>query len=370
VLPDPEVAHVSAAPDASRVPDEVEPRDPVADLREIAYLLERAAEPSYRVKAFRGAATLLAGLEPAEVRARAQAGTLRELAGVGEVTARCITESLAGEPPVYLRRVRATESLELPAEAGALLERLQGDCHTHTDASDGGSPAREMAAAAIGLGHAWMVISDHSPHLRVARGLSAERLESQLDELDRLNADLAPFRLLSGIEVDIMPDGTLDQRPDLLDRLDVVVGSVHSELRMPSGPMTERLVRALASGRVDVLGHCTGRKVTGKGRPESEFEVDVVFEACRQFDVAVEVNSRPERLDPPKRLLRRAIEAGCYLAIDTDAHAPGQLEWQGTGCERVVRCGLSADEAATRTLTAWSADEVTAWTRARRRKGR
>ncbi len=159
-----------------------------------------------------------------------------------------------------------------------------------------------------------------------------------------LNEELAPFRILTGIEVDILDDGSLDQDPALLARLDVVVASVHSKLRMPSASMTPRMVAAIANPAVDVLGHCTGRMVTGnRNRPESEFDAEIVFEACRRFGVAVEVNSRPERLDPPRRLLGLAVETGCLFSIDTDAHAPGQLDWQPYGCERAQECGVGAD---------------------------
>jgi putative hydrolase len=331
----------------------------VADLRRIAYLLERAREPTYRVRAFRTAAKVVDELPEDELHERVTAGTLTKLTGIGDVTARCVAESLAGEEPVYLRRLEATEETPLDEATAAIRALLRGDCHTHSDWSDGGSPIREMAEAARGLGHEYMVLTDHSPRLTVANGLSAERLERQLDVVAELNADLAPFRILTGIEVDILEDGSLDQKPSLLARLDVVVASVHSKLRMPSAEMTPRMVAAIANPHTDVLGHCTGRLITGgRGtRPESEFDADVVFAACEQFGVAVEINSRPERLDPPKRLLRLAVEAGCLVSIDTDAHAPGQLDWQPNGCERAARCGV--DPASI--VNGWTADELLAW---------
>ncbi len=334
-------------------------RDPVADLRRIAFLLERAHEPTFRVRAFRSAAARADSLPPGELAERAVAGTLRELPGIGDVTARCITESLRGEEPVYLRRLDATADKPV-AEAGVDLRlALRGDCHSHSDWSDGGSPIREMADTARDLGHEYLVLTDHSPRLTVARGLSAERLEQQLDVVASLNEELAPFRILTGIEVDILDDGSLDQREDLLERLDLVVASVHSGLRMPSVEMTPRMVTAIASPHVDVLGHCTGRMVTGnRKRPESEFDAEIVFAACEQFGVAVEVNSRPERLDPPKRLLRLAVEAGCLVSIDTDAHAPGQLDWQPYGCERAAACGVPAETV----VNAWTAGQLLAWT--------
>jgi putative hydrolase len=334
-------------------------RDPAEDLRSIAFCLERALEPAYRVKAFRGAAKTVDELKREELQARADAGSLEDLPGIGKVTALVITESLAGEEPNYLRRVATLGESSVSEGALALRAALQGDCHVHSDWSDGGSPIREMAEAARDLGHSYMVLTDHSPRLTIARGLSPERLREQLEAVAKLNEELSPFRILTGIECDILEDGSLDQEPELLAQLDLVVASVHSKLRMPSDEMTPRMVAAISNPHTDVLGHCTGRMVKGKGRPESEFEAEVVFAACAQFDVAVEVNSRPERLDPPKRLLRLAIEAGCRVAIDTDAHAPGQLSWQHLGCERAHLTGVTAD----RVVNAWSADELMSWTK-------
>jgi putative hydrolase len=216
-----------------------------------------------------------------------------------------------------------------------------------------------MADAAIEMGHEYLVISDHSPRLTVANGLSPDRLRGQLDEIEALNTDLAPFRILTGIEVDINEDGSLDQEPELLSRLDVVVGSVHSALRSEERPMTVRMVTALANPNLDVLGHCTGRMKTRKrNRPPSAFDADLVFAAAARFDKAIEINSRPERLDPPKRLLRLAVEAGCRVSIDTDAHAPGQLAWLDHGCERAFLCGVTPPMI----VNALDADALLAWT--------
>ena len=177
----------------------------------------------------------------------------------------------------------------------------------------------------------------------MANGLSADRLRAQLALIEELNEDLAPFRIRSGIEVDILEDGSLDQTDELLGRLDVVVASVHSKLRMPSAPMTRRMIAAVRNPHTDVLGHCTGRIITGRGRPQSEFDPEAVFAACRDHGVAVEVNARPERQDPPDDLLRLAVEIGCVFAIDTDAHAPGQLDWLDGGCARAERFGIGPD---------------------------
>ena len=332
---------------------------PVETLRRIAYLLERAREPSYRVRAFRRAADTIAALPPDELAARAAAGTLRDLPGIGDVTERVVVEALDGETPVYLRRLEAIEDTPVAEAAQALRGALRGDLHVHSDWSDGGSPIHEMAVAARDLGHEYMVLSDHSPRLTIANGLSRERLLQQLDVVAGLNEELRPFRILTGIECDINEDGTLDQDDDLLERLDVVVASVHSKLRSDRDTMTRRMLIAVANPHTDVLGHCTGRIVVGRGRPESEFDAELVFQACAEFGTAVEVNSRPERLDPPKRLLRLAVEAGCKVAIDTDAHAPGQLEWQTYGCERAALCGVPVESV----INVWPADDLLAWTR-------
>jgi putative hydrolase len=339
-------------------------RDPVADLRRIAFLLERSLASSYRVKAFRAAAAALLKFSPDEVRKVAEDGELRTIKGIGDRTAAVVEESLSGQVPAYLATLETEALVPLATGGDRLRAALRGDCHSHSDWSDGGSPPAEMAWTAKELGHEYLVLTDHSPRLKVANGLSAERLRRQLDVIAVINQQLAPFRMLTGIEVDILEDGTLDQDPELLARLDVVVASVHSKLAMPADQMTQRMLTAIANPNTDILGHCTGRMVRGregrnpKGRPESQFDAAAVFAACQEHSTAVEINSRPERLDPPRRLLRKAVDAGCVFSIDTDGHAPGQLDWQIIGCARAEECEVPVE----RVINTWPLDDLLTWT--------
>jgi putative hydrolase len=339
--------------------------DPIAALRRIAFLLERRLEPTYRVKAFRTASIAAAALAPGELEARARAGTLKELAGIGPKTATVIEQAVAGRTPDYLADLEPGAG---PLATGGqdLLDQLRGDLHAHSDWSDGGSPIEEMAITAVEIGHEYQALTDHSPHLTVANGLTVERLRKQLGVVRAVNKHLGGgFTLLSGIEVDINEDGTLDQTDEMLDTVDIVVGSVHSKLRAPSEVMTERMLRGISSPYIDVLGHCTGRRVikdSRGARPESTFDAAAVFAACAERGVAVEINSRPERLDPPRRLLRQAVEAGCLFSIDSDAHAPGQLDFLSLGCERAVECGVPPE----RIVNTWPLEQLLEWTRRER----
>ncbi len=332
--------------------------NPVEALREIGFLLERSRADTFRVKAYRGAATIVAEMTDEQRQELQEQRSWGKVAGVGPKTATVISQALAGGVPDYLQKLRDAKE---PLTVGGLTMRaaVKGDLHVHSTWSDGGSPLEEMMITARQLGHDYCAITDHSPRLKVARGLTADRLRQQMEVTRDLNELLAPFRCLQGIEVDILDDGGLDQEDDLLAELDVVVASVHSKLRSDSETMTHRMVGAIANPRTNVLGHCTGRLIEGERgtRPQSVFDAEVVFEACRTFDVAVEINSRPERRDPPDDLLQMAIEMGCLFSIDTDAHAPGQLEFQIYGCERAEDLGLDPD----RVVNTWPVDRLLAW---------
>jgi len=331
--------------------------DPVEALERIAELLQRVRNARPKVQAFRRAADAIREVPDDELRALAASGRLTDLPGIGASTATVITQALEGETPEYLTKLGA--DTEPPTELAAPVRaRLRGDLHLHSDWSDGGHSMDAMARAARELGHEYLAITDHSPLVRVAHGLDADRLADQLDVAAGLNEELAPFRVLSGMEVDIREDGTLDMSDEMLERLDVVVASVHSHLDMESKAMTQRMITALANPHTDILGHCTGRLIVGRGRAESTFDAELVFAAAAHLNKAVEVNSRPERLDPPRRLLGLLDESGAKLSIDSDAHATWQLEWQPYGCHRVAEAGLDVD----RVVNTWPVDDQLAWT--------
>ena len=335
--------------------------DPVAALREIAYYKDRAREEPRRVMAYRRAADVLEALDDAERDRLGQTNGWQRLSGVGPKTAAVIAQALSGVVPDILVELRAGAT---DLGGGEIRTALRGDLHLHSNWSDGSAPIEEMMHAAKKLGHEYCALTDHSPRLKIANGLSPERLRAQLDVIDELREQVAPMRILTGIEVDILDDGSLDQEPELLERLDVVVASVHSKLSMDEASMTRRMVRAVSNPLADVLGHCTGRLVDGdRGlRPESKFNAEKVFTACRDHGTAVEINSRPERRDPPRRLLDLALGIGCVFSIDTDAHAPGQLEFLAYGAQRALAAGVPAE----RIVNTWPADQLLAWRRGRR----
>ena len=336
---------------------------PIEALERVAYLQDRGLVPSQKTAAFLNAAAVLGELPDGELERRLADGTLTELAGIGKSTAEVITQAAAGETPRRITDLEATT--QIPLGPGAdIRAAIRGDLHSHSTWSDGGAPVETMARTAMALGHEYLVVTDHSPRLTVAHGLNRDRLLAQLDEITELNERLAPFRILTGIEVDILADGALDQDPDLLGRLDLVVASVHSKLKMERREMTERMVLAIASPDVDVLGHCTGRKVKGFGedqtvvRSQATFDPEIVFAACARFDTAVEINCRPERQDPPPELLDLALDWDCKISIDTDAHAPGQLEFQNYGCDKAAEHGIDP----ARIINTWPVEELLAWT--------
>ncbi|MGH3473055.1 MAG: PHP domain-containing protein [Nocardioidaceae bacterium] len=343
--------------------------DGVEALAEIAFWMERGRQDTRRIEAYRKAAWALAALPPGEVDRRVADRTLTEVPSVGPSTSAVVLEAVTGVVPKKLADLRQQGALPLATGGEGIRAALRGDLHSHSNWSDGGSPISEMVKVARMIGHEYLALTDHSPRLTVANGLTAERLADQLEVVEEINAavrrdDGPDFTLLPAIEVDILESGALDQSDKMLRRLQVVTASVHSKLRSDSDTMTHRMVGAIANPLTNVLGHCTGRLVEGSRgtRPESQFDAEVVFAACARFDVAVEMNSRPERRDPPSRLVELAVEMGCLFAIDTDAHAPGQLTFQEYGCARAEACGVPVE----RIVNTWPLPRLLEWTHHKR----
>lgn len=333
---------------------------PVEALAQAIHYLDRAGDGGFKLRAYVRAMDIVRGLPEEEVLQRVHSGTLTDLDGIGDSIARLISDVVLTGRSAKLDELDRATTVPVSDAAAPYRAALRGDCHLHTTWSDGGAALDAMVATAKALGHEYLVITDHSARLTVAHGLDRERLLQQLSALDDVRARTPGIRILSGMEVDILEDGSLDLADDLLERLDVVVASVHSKLRQDAALMTERMLRAVTNPHVDILGHCTGRMIDSNGaekRPQSSFDAEAVFTACREHQTAVEINCRPERLDPPDPLLRLAVELGCWFAIDSDAHSTGQLEWQPTGCEMAARCGVPAE----RILNSLSVDALLAW---------
>ena len=279
--------------------------------------------------------------------------------------------SLAGEDEDGVYRALGLSPIppELREDAGELdlaaqdklprlveLADLHGDLHVHTDASDGTASLEEMVAAARARGLEYIAITDHARFAEVIGGLTPDGLRAQIDAIAALNKKLKGFRVLSGIEVNIQPDGSLDMPDDLLVRLDWVVASVHSHFRQTKDEMTARLQRAIENEHVDCLAHPTGRKI-GE-RPPYDADWDLVFRAAAEHACALEINANPIRLDLNAELARRAIlasqglAAGCKLAIGSDAHAPQHFDFLRLGV-LTARRGWATAKDVMNALTAW-----------------
>jgi DNA polymerase (family 10) len=229
----------------------------------------------------------------------------------------------------------------------------------HSPWSDGKATIREMAAAAQARGYSYMAITDHSAYLGVTNGLDGARLREQAAEVAALNAEFAArgdgFRILRGVEVDITPDGSLALPDDVLAELDIVVASPHVSLRQPAGPATERLLRAIRNPHVDIIGHPTGRLIGS--REGAEIDVDAIGRAAAETGTLLEVNSGPDRLDLDAPSVRRALELGARITIDSDAHHPDNLPWIRLGVTTARRGWASAENVA----NTWELERLLEW---------
>lgn len=222
------------------------------------------------------------------------------------------------------------------------LGEIRGDLHAHTDRSDGRDTLAAMARAADERGYDYLAITDHSPHLKVTRGLDPTRLRQQRAAIDRLNGSLKHCTLLAGCEVDILPDGSLDLDDETLWSLDIVIISVHSSFALSRSEQTRRVLRALTHPAVDVLAHPTGR-LLGE-RPGISLDFEAVARAAAEHGVALEINSQPSRLDLNDILARAALAQGARLVISTDSHAVAELDFMRWGVDQARRGWATAGD--------------------------
>jgi DNA polymerase (family 10) len=233
---------------------------------------------------------------------------------------------------------------------------LQSDLHAHSRWSDGANAIREMALAARARGLKCLAITDHSQSLGVTGGLTPERLRAQRREIDDVQADLGPsFSLLQGAEVEIRADGKLDYSDDELEDLDIVVASLHTSLRQERAAITARLLNAIRNRHVDIIGHPTGRLLPD--REGADLDMEAVLQAAAESGVALEINANPARLDLDDAYAKRALELGCLLAINTDAHQPGHFEFAHFGVGTARRAWAASEHV----VNAWPVERLLQW---------
>lgn len=222
-------------------------------------------------------------------------------------------------PPVLRQGAGEIEAAEKDALPTLITpDDIRGNLHTHTTGSDGEHSLKQMALAGRDIGWDYLAITDHSPYLGVAQGLDSDGLRDQITEIKQLNDELDDILLLAGVEVDILPDHTLDLDNDILDELDIVLGAIHSGMDQHADEQTERYLSAIKSGLIDIIAHPTGRII--QKRPPMDLHWPDIFDAAHEYDVALEVSAQPDRLDLTDKLIRRAVEANIKLSINTDAH--------------------------------------------------
>ncbi len=253
------------------------------------------------------------------------------------------------------------------AQAGDLpdlitLEDMRGDLQLHTTWSDGRAGVLDMARAAMARGYSYMLVTDHSYGLGVVSGLAPDDIPRQREEIDRANAELdGAFTVLHGVEVEIKADGTLDYEDDVLARFDIVQASLHTSLRQPREQVTRRLLNAIRSPHVDIIGHPRGQMIPD--REPADLDMDAVFEAAAEHDVALEINANPHRLDLDDVHARRAAELGIKLTISTDAHRPEDFELMQYGVATARRGWVSAAQV----VNTCPLDKVMRWVEGRRK---
>ncbi|WP_077215407.1 DNA polymerase/3'-5' exonuclease PolX [Bacillus dakarensis] len=232
------------------------------------------------------------------------------------------------------------------------IEDINGDLHMHSTWSDGAHTIVEMVEACRARGYKYLAITDHSKFLKVANGLSVERLKKQKEEIKALNQKYDDITILSGVEMDILPDGTLDYDDDLLEELDIVIASIHSSFSQPREKIMGRLKTALINAHVDIIAHPTGRKI-GK-REGYDVDIDQLIQLAKETNTALELNANPNRLDLASEHLRKAQEMGVKIVINTDAHKMDTLIHMEIGVAAAKKGWLKR----TSVLNALSAEEL------------
>ncbi len=243
-------------------------------------------------------------------------------------------------PPVLRENsgeVKAAQGDALPDLV--TLEDIQGDLHMHSTWSDGKASVEEMARACEARGYRYLAISDHSPALAMVGGLTPEKAVEQWEEIARIQEGLDGITIFKSLEVDILRDGSLDMTDEVLERLDLVLVSVHSLMEMDRALMTDRVISAMQHPQVDILAHPTGR-LLGRREP-FQLEMEEVLQAARDLDVAVEINANPTRLDLNDVHAHRAKELGVKVCISTDAHSVQRLDHMSYGVDQAQRAWLS-----------------------------
>jgi len=311
-------------------------------LAEIAYRLRHFPEQGHRARAFSRAAANLSRLEPDLTGLRARGG-LESIEGVGSGIAKVLAELVDTGRSSYLERLREEAGEAAPAAAIEVVETsfLRGDLHCHSDWSDGRATVLEMATAARARGYSYVAITDHSPRITVVNGLGPERLHAQAVDIARVSAQMGGFPILRGIEVDILEDGRLDLPDDALAELDIVIASPHVKLRLEPAAMTERMLRAVESPHVDVIGHPTGRRLGS--REGASYDFEAVFRHAARHRTALEIDCDPARMDLSPELARLAAECGCRLTLDSDAHAPGEFAYVDQGAWMARQAGVGPE---------------------------
>ncbi len=253
------------------------------------------------------------------------------------------------------------------AQAGKLpqlitMEDMHADLHMHTTASDGTRSIREMADEALQRGRKFIVITDHSHSLGIANGLTVERLLKQQEEVRKVDAELhGSIRVFHGTEMDINADGSLDFPDDILAQLDFVIASLHVSLRQPREQITQRMLNAVRNPHVDLIGHPRAQLLPD--REAADLDMDAVFAAAKESGVALEINANPRRLDLEAQFARRAVELGIPLSINTDAHAPDQMDLMMYGVLTARRGWVTAESV----LNTWSLERFLSWVQNRGR---